>query len=98
MYCYRIKKYIGAYYAILGQVDALVFTAGIGENSSSIRKHACVGLDGLGISIDDNKNEGQATSAFEIQSDAAALKVLVIPTNEEMEIAQQAASCIQAPD
>lgn len=97
MYCYRIKKYIGAYYAVLGRVDALVFTAGIGENSSSIRQRVCAGLDGLGIIVDDNKNERQCGSTLEIQSDAAAIRVLVIPTNEEVEIAQQAAACIQLP-
>jgi acetate kinase len=95
MYCYRIKKYIGAYYAVLGRVDALVFTAGIGENSSSIRQRACAGLDGLGISVDDDKNVHHDGSPFEIQRDAAAVKVLVIPTNEEMEIAQQTAACIK---
>ena len=98
MYCYRIKKYIGAYYAVLGRVDALVFTAGIGENSPSIRQRACAGLDGLGIIVDNNKNDRHDASIFEIQSNAAAVKVLVIPTNEEMEIAQQTAACIQTPD
>ncbi len=98
MYSYRIKKYIGAYYAVLGQVDALVFTAGVGENSPLIRKRACAGLDGLGIVIDNNKNETHGGAAFEIQSDAATVKTLVIPTNEELEIAQQAAACIQALD
>lgn len=98
MYSYRIKKYIGAYYAALGRVDAVVFTAGIGENSPSIRQRACTGLDNLGIVIDDIKNQQHDASAFEIQSDTATVKVLVIPTNEEVEIAQQAAYCIGSPD
>jgi acetate kinase len=96
MYCYRIKKYIGAYCAVLGRVDALVFTAGIGENSPSIRKQTCAGLDGLGIFVDNNKNGNHGTSVFEIQADDAAVKVLVVTTNEELEIAQQSAACIEA--
>ncbi len=98
MYSYRIKKYIGAYYAALGRVDAVVFTAGIGENSATIRQRACAGLDKLGIVIDDTKNKRHDASAFEIQSDAASVKVLVIPTNEEVEIAQQTVACIGTPD
>jgi acetate kinase len=98
MYSYRIKKYIGAYYAALGRVDAVVFTAGIGENSATIRQRACAGLDKLGIVIDDTKNKRHDASAFEIQSDAASVKVLVIPTNEEEEIAQQTVACIGTPD
>jgi len=96
MYCYRIKKYIGAYCAVLGHVDALVFTAGIGENSPSIRKQVCDGLDNLGIAIDDAKNRNKTGAEFEIQDDAAAVKVMVIKTNEEVEIARQAADCIRA--
>ena len=91
MYCYRIKKYIGAYYAALGQLDAIVFTGGIGENAGFIRAGACSGLAHLGIEIDDQKNNLQSKSkkAFEIQGDNSAVRVLVIPTNEELEIARQ---------
>lgn len=96
MYSYRIKKYIGAYYAVLGRVDALVFTAGIGEHSALIRQRACAKLDSLDIVIDKHKNESQHGSVCEIQSDSATVKVLVIATNEELEIAQQAAACIEA--
>ena len=96
MYCYRIKKYIGAYSAVLGRVDALVFTAGIGEHSPMIRKQVCSGLEGLGIAIDNHKNETHIGSVSEIQSNTANVKVLVIATNEELEIAQQAAACIEA--
>jgi acetate kinase len=98
MYCYRIKKYIGAYYAVLGRVDALVFTAGIGENAPSIRLGACAGLEGLGIAIDAAKNARHSAATFEVQADSAAVKVLVIPTNEELEIARETAACIQAGD
>ena len=73
-----------------------VFTAGIGENSPLVRKRACTGLDNLGISIDDKRNTHTGAAAFEIQTEAAAVKVLVVATNEELEIAQQAAACIRA--
>ena len=98
MYCYRVKKYIGAYYAALGRIDALVFTAGIGENSATIRQRACAGLDNFGIIVDESKNRGRSSSVLEIQSAAATVKVLVIPANEEVEIAQQTAACIGMSD
>ena len=89
MYCYRIKKYIGAYYAVLGRVDALVFTGGIGENAADIRLKCCEGLSRLAINVDENKNGRQTSGIFEIQSLKTLLKILVIPTNEELEIAEQ---------
>ena len=95
MVCYRIKKYIGAYYAVLGQLDALVFTAGIGENSPLIRARSCRGLSHLGIDVDPLKNDRRSEEAFEIQSTSSRVKILVVPTNEELEIAQQTVACIQ---
>ncbi|MCO6413816.1 MAG: acetate kinase [Thiogranum sp.] len=95
MYCYRIKKYIGAYCAVLGRVDALVFTAGIGENSALVRQRACEGLDALGIVVDDARNTADAQPPFEIQADGGSVRLLVIATNEELEIARQAAACIE---
>ena len=89
MYVYRIKKYIGAYTAALGRVDALVFTAGVGENSSYVRWRACEGLENLGIVLDAEKNEGPIDGITEIQNQRSGIKVLVIPTNEELEIAIQ---------
>jgi acetate kinase len=94
MFCYRIKKYIGAYSAVLGEVDALVFTGGIGENSSVVRLRCCEGLASLGIAVDEERNRTRAKQAFEIQSDQSRAKVLVIPTNEELEIAIQTVECI----
>ncbi|GAB4436493.1 MAG: acetate kinase [Anaerolineae bacterium] len=88
MYTYRIKKYIGAYWAALGRVDALVFTAGVGENSALVRSMACEGLQSLGIALDEARNSAGG-GVREIQADAAPVKVLVIPTNEELEIALQ---------
>ena len=95
MVCYRIKKYIGAYYAVLGRLDALVFTAGIGEKSPRIRAESCQGLAHLGIEVDAEKNHRKSKKAFEIQTADSAIKVLVIPTNEELEIAEQTVACIQ---
>ncbi|MDK2896205.1 MAG: acetate kinase [Candidatus Atribacteria bacterium] len=83
---YRAKKYIGAYHAILGGLDGIVFTAGIGENSSYIRKSICQGLLHLGIEIDDQRNKVRRKEAF-INSDQSQVKVMVIPTNEELVIA-----------
>jgi len=94
MYCYRIRKYIGAYYAVLGHLDALVFTAGIGENSPLIRKQSCAGLDRFGIRIDDVRNVHTGAGVFEIQTGDAPVRVLVVPTNEELEIAHQTRTCL----
>ena len=95
IYTYRIKKYIGAYCAALGRTDAIVFTAGIGENSPEIRARVVAGLLGLGIEIDPARNETPGTETREIQSADSAVKVLVIPTDEELEIAEQTVECIQ---
>jgi acetate kinase len=90
MYAYRIKKYIGAYLAALGGLDALIFTAGIGENSTEIRARACMGLERLGIAIDPRKNEAAAHGPRAIHTDRSPIQVLVVPTDEEWEIAEQA--------
>lgn len=90
MNAYRIKKYIGAYTAVLNGLDAIVFTAGIGENSSLIRKMVCQNLSYLGIEIDENKNIVKSQKIREIQSKESKVKILVILTNEELEIAEQA--------
>ena len=95
MVCYRIKKYIGAYHAALGSLDALVFTAGIGEKSPLIRAGACRGMSHLGIEIDPEKNNRKSKKAFEIQTRGSSVRVLVIPTNEELEIAEQTVTCIE---
>ncbi len=94
MYCYRIKKYIGAYFAILGRLDGLVFTAGIGENSQTVRLLVCQGLEHFGIHIDPKKNNITINSATEIQTNESPVKILVVPTNEETEIARQTLTCI----
>jgi acetate kinase len=95
LYCYRIKKYIGAYYAVLGRVDAVVFTGGIGENAAGIRKQCCQGIEALGIMVDDGKNEKSYAEVLEIQKDGAPFKVLAVRTNEEREIAEQTIEAIE---
>ena len=87
---YRIKKYIGAYIAIIGNIDAIVFTAGLGENSSILRRLVTDDLSHLGIKIDDKRNDLKSKSERDISSQFAKIKTLVIPTNEEFEIARQA--------
>lgn len=87
VYTYRIKKYIGAYFAALGRLDAIAFTGGIGENASRVRELCCKGLNSLQIAIDPNKNISSAKEIREISPAGSNVKVLVIPTNEELKIA-----------
>lgn len=89
MNAYRIKKFIGAYSATMNGLDAILFTAGIGENSCVLRKMVCADLDFLGIAIDHQKNEAKSQALREIHSATSKVKILVIPTNEELEIAKQ---------
>ena len=90
MYCHRIKKYIGAYIAVIGKIDAIIFTGGVGENAKEIRKRVCDGLEHLNIIIDDIKNENcTGKEITRINSNLTNLSIFVVPTNEELEIAQQ---------
>jgi len=89
MNAYRIKKYIGSYAAVLNGLDAIVFTAGIGENSSYIRKLVCTDMDYFGIKLDTEKNNIRSKEIREINTTDSKTKILVIPTNEEFEIANQ---------
>ncbi len=88
MYCYRIKKYIGSYLAAMGGADTLVFTGGIGENATFIREAVCSNMEFLGISLDVIKNSTVHGSEGLIHNQNSKLKVLVVPTNEELIIAQ----------
>ena len=94
VFCHRIKKYVGAYVAVLGGCDALVFTAGIGEHSALVRARVCTGLDVFGIELDGERNR---RSEQVISSDDAATVVLVVPTDEEHAIAEQTARVVAAP-
>jgi acetate kinase len=89
MNAYRIKKYIGSYVAALGGLDAIIFTAGIGENSSYIRKLVCTDMEYFGLELDSDKNELRSKEIREINLPQSKAKILVIPTNEEIEIAHQ---------
>ena len=89
MNAYRIKKYIGSYAAILNGLDAIVFTAGIGENSIDMRQRVCEDLDYLGINLDIEKNKVRPDKLTVINKENSKVKILVIPTNEELEIAKQ---------
>jgi acetate kinase len=89
LYAYRIKKFIGAYAAVLNGIDAIVFTGGVGENDKVMRAMVCESLDYLGIAFDGNKNKAGSGQVFEINEVGAKVKVLVAKTNEELEIANE---------
>ncbi len=89
MNAYRIKKYIGSYAAVLNGLDAIIFTAGIGENSAYIRKLVCTDMEYFGINLDESKNEIRSKAIREINKPDSRTKILVISTNEEIEIANQ---------
>ncbi|MBT2562139.1 acetate kinase [Pedobacter sp. ISL-68] len=89
LYAYRIKKFVGAYAAILNGIDAIVFTAGVGENDSNMRESVCSELNYLGIELDPAQNTAYNGELKEINKASAKVKILVIPTNEEYEIAHQ---------
>jgi acetate kinase len=95
VYCHRLRHYVGAYYAQLGRVDAVVFTAGVGENDDVVRLESLSGLERLGIVVDPERNEGRKKAETVISPDDAEVAVLVIPTNEELEIAQQAVAVVR---
>jgi len=87
IFCYRIKKYIGTYCAVLDTVDAVVFTGGIGENSMFLRQQICTGLTQLGIQLDEEKNKTVVAKEAEISTTDSRVKVFVIPANEQVAIA-----------
>lgn len=91
VYCYRVKKYIGAYAAAMGGIDALVFTGGIGENSSFARAEICSGLEFLGIAVSETLNTKNNGNEAIVSLPEAKVKVVVVPANEELEIAREVA-------
>ena len=95
VYCYRIRKYVGAYTAALGRLDALVFTAGIGENNDAVRAGVCQGLEGLGVSLHTKRNKARSGKERTISADDSKVAVLVVPTNEELEIAEQTLAVVR---
>jgi len=93
VFCYRVRKYIGAYAAAMGGLDAIVFTGGIGENSAEVRARVCTNLGFLGIEPDEEKNR-TATGAADISVASSRVRILVIPTNEERMIARETAQVV----
>ncbi|MEU1848536.1 acetate kinase [Streptomyces sp. NPDC019990] len=89
IYIHRLKKYIGAYYAVLGRVDAVAFTAGVGENAAPVRAAALAGLEQLGLAVDGERNAVRGDEARLISPEGARVAVAVVPTDEELEIATQ---------
>ena len=95
-YVHRLRKYIGAYLAILGTVDVITFTAGVGENDAAVRRDALTGLTAFGIELDEHLNDSPSRAARRISPDGAPTTVLVIPTNEELAIARACAQVMDA--
>ncbi|WP_031073705.1 acetate kinase [Streptomyces sp. NRRL S-118] len=96
IYIHRLKKYIGAYYAVLGRVDAVAFTAGVGENAAPVREAAVTGLEELGLAVDAGLNAVRSGEARLISPEYARVAVAVVPTDEELEIARQTYSLVNS--
>jgi acetate kinase len=92
VYIHRLRKYVGAYLALLGGADVITFTAGVGENDAAVRRDALSGMSALGIELDEHLNASPAKAARRISADNSPTTVLVIPTDEELAIAR---ACIQ---
>jgi acetate kinase len=96
VYIHRLRKYVGAYLALLGNTDVITFTAGVGENDAAVRRDALSGLAPLGIELDEHLNESPARSPRRISFETSPVKVLVIPTNEELAIARACLGVVDA--
>jgi acetate kinase len=94
VYVHRLRKYVGAYLALLGNTDVITFTAGVGENDALVRRDALSGLASLGIELDENLNDGPARGARRISIETSPITVLVIPTDEELAIARACAEVV----
>jgi len=95
VFCYRIRCTVGAYAAALGRLDAVVFTAGIGENDADVRARVCAGLGVLGVELDEARNTDRSRETRTISADGSAVAVLVVPTDEELEIAEQTLAVVR---
>ena len=94
VYCHRLRKYVGAYAAVLGRLDAVVFTAGVGERDPDVRADSLSGLGLLGIEVDPERNSADASGARVVSTDTSPVPVLVVPTNEELSIARQVSALV----
>ncbi|MGD1991156.1 MAG: acetate kinase [Chromatiales bacterium] len=95
LFCYRVRKYIGSYMAVLGRLDAIAFTAGIGEHSPAIRQQILLGLSELGIQLDADKNRQDIEGARSVEKEGAKIRLFVVPANEELEIALEVKKLLQ---
>jgi acetate kinase len=95
MFCYRVKKQIGAYLAALGGADAVVFGGGIGENSPAVRARICAGMKWCGMTIDENRNNTMIGTEGKISADNAKVQIYVIPVDEAVMIARDTVRCLQ---
>jgi acetate kinase len=89
VFCHRVRRYIGAFMAVLGRTDAIAFTGGIGENDAVVRARSLAGLEPLGITLDADRNGARAPGARRVSADGSPVAVLVVPTDEELEMARQ---------
>jgi acetate kinase len=96
IYCYRIKKYIGAYSAVLPDLDAIVFTAGVGQNAAIVRERICQGMERIGIILDSHRNAQTISGAMDIHAAYSPVKILVIPTREELQIARETKALLES--
>jgi acetate kinase len=94
VFCYRVKKYLGAYSAALNGAHCVIFTGGIGENAPAVRAQICASLDAMGVAIDPEKNEAAVGQEMNISAANSSCQVWVIPTNEELLIARDTLRCI----
>jgi len=94
IFCYQIKKYVGAYAAVLGRVDAIIFTGGIGENDAKVRAEVCENLSILGIRLDIKQNSRDLSAATALHSTDSKVQIWMIPANEELQIAIEAAQLL----
>lgn len=96
VFTYRVRKYIGAYLAVLGRIDAVVFTGGIGENSPATRRRILQDMEGMGLQLDSARNRAHVGQEGEISTFGSQVKILVVPTNEELVIVRETREVIQA--
>ena len=94
VYCHRLRKYVGAYLAVLGGADVITFTAGVGENVPRLREDCLRGLERLGIEVDPDRNRRRSRAGRVISTDRSPVTVLVVPTHEELAIARQAVALV----
>lgn len=94
VFCYRIRRCLGTYTAVMNGLDAVLFTGGIGENAAPVRARTCMGLDALGIVLDEDRNQGVAGDEADIAARESRVRILVVPTNEELMIVRDTVACL----